>query len=129
MAFIDAELSDPSLPASRVVQLEGISRRRLYEILLKTVGVSVTGQIWVRRLQQAAMDLRDPRYASRTVTQIAFGVGFEDTAHFTRAFKRRYHCTPREWRNRADRAGAVGESFHVSQLATPARSSDPALST
>lgn len=100
LAFIDSELSDPSLTASRVAQIQGISRRRLDEILLNTVGVSVTAQIWMRRLQQAATDLIDPRYASRTVTQIAFGVGFEDAAHFTRAFKRRYHCTPRDWRIR-----------------------------
>ncbi len=100
LAFIDSELSDPSLTASRVAQIQGISRRRLDEILLNTVGVSVTAQIWMRRLQQAATDLLDPRYGGRTVTQIAFGVGFEDAAHFTRAFKRRYHCTPRDWRNR-----------------------------
>jgi AraC-like DNA-binding protein len=100
LACIDSELADPSLTASRVAQVQGISRRRLDEILLKTAGTSLSAQIWNRRLQQAATDLIDPRYASRTVTQIAFAVGFEDAAHFTRAFKRRYHCTPREWRNR-----------------------------
>jgi len=100
LAYIDSSLSDSTLTASRVAQMQGISRRRLDEILLKTAGVSVTGQIWARRLQQAAADLLDPRFASLTVTKIAFSVGFEDTAHFTRAFKRRYGCTPREWRRR-----------------------------
>lgn len=100
LAYIDSSLSDSTLTASRVAQMQGISRRRLDEILLKTAGVSITGQIWARRLQQAAADLLDPRFASLTVTKIAFSVGFEDTAHFTRAFKRRYGCTPREWRRR-----------------------------
>jgi AraC-like DNA-binding protein len=104
LAYIDSALSDSTLTASRVAQMQGISRRRLDEILQKTAGVSVTGQIWSRRLQQAAADLLDPRYASLTVTKIAFSVGFEDTAHFTRAFKRRYGCTPREWRRRGGAA-------------------------
>lgn len=100
LALIDAELSDPTLTASRIAQAQGISRRRLDEILLRTVGTSLAAQIWIRRLTQAASDLLDPRHASKTVTQIAFNVGFEDAAHFTRAFKRRYHCTPSEWRAR-----------------------------
>jgi AraC family transcriptional activator of tynA and feaB len=110
LAYIDSSLSDSTLTASRVAQMQGISRRRLDEILLKTAGVSVTGQIWLRRLEQAAADLLDPRYASLTVTKIAFSVGFEDTAHFTRAFKRRYHCTPREWRRRGGGSVAPSET-------------------
>jgi AraC-like DNA-binding protein len=68
--------------------------------LLGSLGTSLTAQIWMRRLTQAASDLLDPRFATKTVTQIAFGVGFEDAAHFARAFRRRYHCTPSEWRQR-----------------------------
>ena len=33
-----------------------------------------------------------------SITQIAYSVGFTSTAHFTRAFKRQYHCTPLQWR-------------------------------
>jgi AraC-like DNA-binding protein len=98
LAFIDAELADPTLTAQRVADAQGLSRRRLDQILA-TLGTSLSAQIWARRLAQAASDLLDSRFGERTVTQIAFGVGFEDAAHFTRAFKRRYEVTPREWRN------------------------------
>jgi AraC-like DNA-binding protein len=101
LAYIDAELADQDLTARRVAEAQGISRRHLDEILLKSIGVSLTAQIWTRRLAQAAADLLDPRYASHRVTQIAFAAGFKDVAHFTRAFKRRYHCTPLEWRHRS----------------------------
>jgi AraC-like DNA-binding protein len=97
LAFIDAELADPTLDAQRVANAQGLSRRRLDQILA-TLGTSLSAQIWARRLAQAASDLVDPRFGDRTVTQIAFGVGFEDAAHFTRAFKRKYEVTPREWR-------------------------------
>jgi AraC-like DNA-binding protein len=100
LAYIDAELPDPALNATRVATAQGISRRRLDEILLQTVGLSLNAQIWNRRLAQAATDLRDPRHASRTVTDIAFAVGFVDAAHFARSFKRRYLCSPRDWRSR-----------------------------
>ena len=100
LAFIDAQLADPSLNAHRVAAAQGLSRRRLDQILLGSLGTSLTAQIWMRRLTQAASDLLDPRFAAKTVTQIAFGVGFEDAAHFARAFRRRYHCTPSEWRQR-----------------------------
>ena len=100
LAFIDAQLADPSLTAHRVAFAQGLSRRRLDQILLGSLGTSLSAQIWMRRLTQAASDLLDSRFASKTVTQIAFGVGFEDAAHFARAFRRRYHCTPSEWRQR-----------------------------
>jgi AraC-like DNA-binding protein len=98
LALIDAELADPELDASRVADAQSISRRRLDEIMVAQVGSSIAAKIWLRRLEQAASDLLDERFASKTVTQIAFAAGFEDAAHFTRAFKRRYGCTPSEWR-------------------------------
>lgn len=100
LAYIDACLSDPTLSAARVAQAQSISRRRLDEIMLKTVGTSLNAQIWLRRLAQAAADLRDPAQTSRTVTEIAYSSGFVDGAHFTRAFRKQYGCTPREWRSR-----------------------------
>jgi AraC family transcriptional regulator, positive regulator of tynA and feaB len=93
--FIDANLSDPLLDASRVAEDQGVSRRWLDEILLQAIGSSLTAQIWIRRLSQAACDLRDATQAKRTVTSIAFSLGFADAAHFARSFKRRYGCTLR----------------------------------
>jgi AraC family transcriptional regulator, positive regulator of tynA and feaB len=100
LSFIDSCLADPELTATRVADAQGVSRRRLDQIMVEATGASVSAQIWLRRLEQAANDLLDPRFASKTVTQIAFAAGFEDVAHFTRAFKRRYRIPPREWRNR-----------------------------
>lgn len=99
LALIDAELADPELDASRIADAQGISRRRLDELMVAQTGAPITAKIWLRRLDQASSDLLDERFIAKTVTQIAFSAGFEDTAHFTRAFKRRYGCTPREWRS------------------------------
>jgi AraC family transcriptional regulator, positive regulator of tynA and feaB len=106
LAYIDAQFADTTLTASRIAKEQGISRRRLDEIMRQSVGTSLTGEIWNRRLRQAATDLAEPQRNRHSVAQIAFAAGFEDAAHFTRAFKRRFHCTPREWRRRETAAAA-----------------------
>jgi len=97
---IDQNLSDPLLNATRVAEKQDVSRRWLDEIFQQTLSSSLDAQIWVRRLAQAAFDLRDASQASRTVTSIAFSLGFADAAHFARSFKRRYGCSPSAWRAR-----------------------------
>ncbi len=98
LAFIEINLADADLTADQVAHAQGVSRRRLDQILRRSLGVSVTGQIWNRRLEQAAADLVDPRWRAQTVSQVAFANGFEDAAHFSRAFKTRFSHTPRDWR-------------------------------
>ncbi len=96
--FIEINLSVAGLTAEHVAQDQHISRRRLDQLLAEATGQSISGHLWERRLERAAADLRDPRRAPMTAAQIAFANGFEDAAHFTRAFKRRYAVTPGQWR-------------------------------
>ena len=51
-----------------------------------------------RRLDGIARDLGDPAMADRTIGAIAFDWGFSDLSHFTRRFKQRFGCRPRDWR-------------------------------
>jgi AraC-like DNA-binding protein len=101
IAFIELHFARSGLRADEVAASQRISRRRLDQLMLEAIGVSITGHIWNRRLEQASADLRDPVYARRTASEIAFANGFEDPAHFTRAFKRRYGHSPLAWRNLA----------------------------
>ncbi len=98
LAYIEVNLGDCDLTAEQVAHAQGISRRRLDQIVRSALGVSVTARIWNRRLEQASADLADPLRQSLTVFQIAYGVGFEDAAHFSRAFKARFGHAPRDWR-------------------------------
>lgn len=100
LSHISERLSDPGLTAEAVAAAQGICRRRLDEILREATGSSLTPHIWRARLVRAARELRDPSRASSTVTQIAFSLGFVDASHFTRTFRRRYGCAPRDWRKR-----------------------------
>jgi AraC-like DNA-binding protein len=96
------------LTANRTAAAQHISRRHLDDIMVAATGHSLSAGIRLRRLEQAANDMLDARFTAHTITQIAFAAGFEDIAHFTRAFKRQYHMPPREWRRR--HAVAAGHS-------------------
>jgi AraC-like DNA-binding protein len=43
--------------------------------------------------------LRDLRHADRTISTIAFNVGFNDLSYFNRTFRRRFGMTPSEARH------------------------------
>ncbi|WP_230461412.1 helix-turn-helix domain-containing protein [Sphingobium sp. CAP-1] len=49
-----------------------------------------------RRLERASAMLAAGD--GRTITDIAFAVGFNDSAFFTRCFRRRYGASPSQWR-------------------------------
>jgi len=52
------------------------------------------------RLERAADRLRRTDYS---VTDVALAVGFESPAHFSRAFKTRFGCSPRAYRHKFGR--------------------------
>ncbi|MFC4256924.1 helix-turn-helix domain-containing protein [Altererythrobacter xixiisoli] len=96
--FIELNLSVARLTAEDIANDQRISRRRLDQLMHEKFGCSIAGYLWRRRMEQAAEDLRDPRKAQQSVSQIAFANGFEDGAHFSRAFKRRFELTPGRFR-------------------------------
>lgn len=96
--YIELNLSVSGLTAESVAIDQRISRRRLDQLMHEAFGQSIASHLWSRRLEQAARDLRDPHRADQSIAQIAFANGFEDAAHFTRAFKRRFSITPGQWR-------------------------------
>ena len=96
--FIDMNLSVAGLTAEDVARDQSISRRRLDQLMKEAHGQSIAGHLWQQRMIRAAADLRDPYKATLSIAQIAFANGYEDAAHFTRAFRRSYGITPGRWR-------------------------------
>ena len=56
-----------------------------------------------RRLARAHRMLTDPRCADRSISTIAFEVGFGDLSYFNHAFRRLYGATPSDVRAGASR--------------------------
>jgi AraC-like DNA-binding protein len=98
LACIDARLNDPQLGPDEVARAAGISTRRL-RALLAEGGESFSAYLLRRRVERCAQLLRDARWRTHSITEIAFRCGFNNATHFGYAFKRRYGLTPREYRS------------------------------
>ena len=96
-AFIDAHLADPELSPAQIAAGCGISVRRLHRSFVDTEW-SVCEWIRHRRLAKCREDLLDPAKDRLSITQIAFRWGFNDAAHFSRAFRSFYDQSPRDAR-------------------------------
>ncbi|MET0877141.1 MAG: acetamidase/formamidase family protein [Tardiphaga sp.] len=94
---IERRLGDADLAPGRVAQAEGISERYLQK-LFEGTGSSFTHYLRERRLQRAWADLSSPAEAQHSISEIAYRSGFNDSAHFSRAFRARFGLSPREFR-------------------------------
>lgn len=97
LRFIRSRLSDRTLTPSRVADACGVSLAYLNEIF-RGADASVEETIFGERLERARMMLRAPGSAGMQIATIAYRLGFSDPAHFSRAFRRRFGCSPREAR-------------------------------
>lgn len=77
----------------------GLSRSAFAERFTNLVGMPPMRYLTRWRLQVAAMRLRD---SPRSLAQIAYDVGYESEAAFSRAFKNAFGTTPGKWRQRKD---------------------------
>lgn len=102
--YIAEHIADPQLSPTMVADALGVSIRYL-QVLFRAEGTTPSRSIQEQRLERAARLLTDPRHAGRTITDIAFGLGFKDASHFTRAFKNHYGTGPRAYRDRQAPSG------------------------
>ncbi len=98
LQFIEDNLADPQLTCRSVAQRHRISDRYL-RLLFLELGACASDWIWRRRLERARQDLIDPRQRHLRVKTVGFNWGFKDAAHFSRAFKEQFGCTPTQLRD------------------------------
>lgn len=101
-AYIDANLSDPSLDVAAIARAHHISTSYLQK-LFASDSISVAALIRERRLDRCRRNLADPANAHRSAALIAAHQGFSDASHFSRLFRTAYGMTPGEYRSGARR--------------------------
>ena len=104
--YILDHIADPDLSPAVIAQALGISVRYLHAIF-RAEDTSPSRWILRQRIHRAARLLADPDRTGRSVTDIAYAVGFKDASHFTRAFKSHHGVSPREYRR--DRSAAPSD--------------------
>ncbi|MGK6320315.1 acetamidase/formamidase family protein [Sphingomonas sp. DT-204] len=97
---IEIRLSDPNLNYQQVASEHGISPRYLQK-LFESIDDSFGHYVKVRRLERCRLDLRSPLHVQKSISDILFQWGFNDSASFSRAFREQYGVSPREYRKAA----------------------------
>ena len=96
--FVERHLDEPTLSVAFIAQATGQSVRSLQRLFV-AAGHTSSRFILERRLERAAAYFRDHGAAHRSITDIAFAVGFNDLSYFSRAFTERYFMSPRTFRS------------------------------
>jgi AraC-like DNA-binding protein len=92
---VEQTLHDPTLTPERIATALRVSRARLYALLEPQGGVAA--YLRTRRLARAYAQLCAAGSVV-PVKAVAYQVGFTSEAHFSRAFRRQYGCSPTEAR-------------------------------
>ncbi|MBX6322795.1 MAG: AraC family transcriptional regulator [Rhodospirillaceae bacterium] len=96
-AWIEDHLCDPDLTLEAVARANGISLRYLHS-LFTLEGTSVSHWIWSRRLERSYDMLLNGSGSGRSLTEIAYRVGFNSSSHFSTAFRRKFGLRPSDVR-------------------------------
>lgn len=95
---ISEHMGQPDLfGVERTAERLGKSTRAM-QAALRDMGTNFTTLARELRLAQAARMLRSPIADHRTITELSLALGFEDIAHFSRSFRRRFGLSPRQYR-------------------------------
>ncbi|MBM7774496.1 AraC-like DNA-binding protein [Actinokineospora baliensis] len=92
--LIDARLADPDLTPAGIAAAVHISTRQLYR-LFESEGTTVAKWIRDRRLERCRADLLTEPAG---VSAVGARWGIPDSSYFSRAFRQRYGCAPRDYR-------------------------------
>ncbi|MEZ0541105.1 ATP-binding protein [Fibrella arboris] len=91
IAVVEAHLSNSSFDVEQLSKALNLSRMQLHRKLKALTNQSATEFVRQLRLQRAADLLRQ---RSATVSEVAFGVGFESLSYFTKAFRDQFGTVP-----------------------------------
>ena len=108
--FIEKHLSDQNLSPKKIAASSRISLSYLYS-LFNDDDTTVGQFVQVKRLQRAYEILVGDPKGHRTVSEIAYEVGFKNVSHFSRTFSRHFRIAPRDARKLSrDSIPAVGSA-------------------
>ena len=106
MGDINMNLTDCDLTAAAVARRQRVSPRYVHK-LFESEGLTFSAFVLGQRLSRAHRMLSDVRLVHRSISSLAFSVGFGDLSYFNRTFRQRYDATPSEIREVAQENGLL----------------------
>jgi len=98
LAFLHQNFSKP-LNRRDIADAVGISKSYLSDIFRQELGISPWDCLYRFRIQKAKVLLRN---TGESITSIAAQTGFEDSAYFSRVFRKHVGMSPQEYRKEMD---------------------------
>ena len=71
-----------------------VSRTQVYNIFNQTNKIGVMEYVRNIRLKKSIDLLKDGSYS---IKEIAYMIGFNDSNHFIKTFKKKYNCSPKQY--------------------------------
>lgn len=106
--FVRQHLRNPELSVELIADATEVSARQIHR-LFADESLSLMRWIWTQRLEHCYRELTQADPPERSVSEIAFAWGFNDQAHFSRAFRRHFGLSPREARAQSLSASSARE--------------------
>lgn len=97
VAHMETHFNEP-LPMNELARTAGCGRARWFHLFKQSTGMSPNDYLQRLRVNKARKLLADPK---RTVTDIAFAVGFSSSQYFCNVFRKYTGSTPTNFRARA----------------------------
>ncbi len=99
-ADIEVRIAQKEMSLTSFATARGVTVRHLQK-LFEAEGRTFSDYVLERRLERARQLLLNPAAMRRSISTIAFDLGFGDLSYFNRTFKKRFGITPREMRARS----------------------------
>ena len=96
-SYVRLNLRDPEFSIDQIAKRFGCSKRYLHNLFIGS-GTTLAQFVRNERLSKCCGDLEQSDNAKRSITEIAFSWGFNNSAHFSKTFKARYGIPPKQWR-------------------------------
>jgi AraC-like DNA-binding protein len=95
--YIAGHLGDPDLSIERLAHATGCTKRYLH-MAFRPEQISISDYILRQRLERCREELVTPVSARKSITEIAYSWGFNNSNHFSRCFKQAFGASPRDLR-------------------------------
>jgi len=119
-SYIVGHLRDPDLSISQIASALNCTKRYVHKVF-QPEGASVSEWILRMRLARCREDLRNPARAGASITEIAYSWGFNNPAHFSKAFKEEFAISPRFFRTDTEAEDAPRQRPHSKRSTVESR--------
>lgn len=101
--YIESQLHNPDLDVQTIADGVGLSRRYIHR-LFRNESLHLMQWVMALRLERCRQTLSLPQHPFHTIYEIAYAWGFNDPAHFSKAFRKHFGFCPSELQKQAGQA-------------------------